>query len=66
MSPNPVEKAAILRIIDSIDARDDDYCAHEFNVYRWLVAYGNEEEEAAKVGLHMLRAEVLLFSGIIA
>ncbi|KAF1765297.1 hypothetical protein GCK72_005249 [Caenorhabditis remanei] len=48
MSPNPKEKEAILRIIDSIDARDDDYCAHEFNVYRWLVAYGNDEEEAAK------------------
>ncbi|CAI2345419.1 unnamed protein product [Caenorhabditis sp. 36 PRJEB53466] len=48
MSPNSAEKEAILRIIDSIDARDDDYCAHELNVYRWLVAYGNDEKEAAK------------------
>ncbi|CAB3404931.1 unnamed protein product [Caenorhabditis bovis] len=42
------QKQSIRRIIDSIDAADEDYCAHEFNVLRWLVAYGNDEQEAAK------------------
>ncbi|CAI5442398.1 unnamed protein product [Caenorhabditis angaria] len=48
MSPNNHEKSAIQRILQSIDALDDEYCSHEFNVLRWLVAYGNDEEEAAK------------------
>lgn len=55
MSPTTAEKEAIGRIVDSIEARDDEYCAHEFNVYRWLVAYGNDEKEAAKVSLLFLR-----------
>ncbi|KHJ85063.1 hypothetical protein OESDEN_15216 [Oesophagostomum dentatum] len=43
------ERAAIERVRTAAGGTDHPYCKHEYNVHRWITAYGGDEEEAAKV-----------------
>ncbi|KAJ1370126.1 hypothetical protein KIN20_031785 [Parelaphostrongylus tenuis] len=48
MPLDPEEHAAIERVRLAAGGQDHVYCQHEYNVYRWLIAYERNEEEAAK------------------
>ncbi|KHJ84382.1 hypothetical protein OESDEN_15906 [Oesophagostomum dentatum] len=51
------ERAAIERVRTAAGGTDHPYCKHEYNVHRWITAYGGDEEEAAKAngGTHEVR-----------
>ncbi|VDM54825.1 unnamed protein product [Angiostrongylus costaricensis] len=48
MPLDPEEQAAVERVRVAANGQGHEYCKHEYNVYRWLIAYERNEEDAAK------------------
>ncbi|KAK6733256.1 hypothetical protein RB195_017169 [Necator americanus] len=49
MPLNADERAAIERVRAAADGVGHPYCDHDYNIHRWITAYGGDEEEAARV-----------------
>lgn len=50
MPLNANERAAVERVRTAANGKGHPYCEHDYNIHRWITAYGGDEEEAAKVG----------------
>uniref|UniRef100_A0A1I7XE58 CRAL-TRIO domain-containing protein n=1 Tax=Heterorhabditis bacteriophora TaxID=37862 RepID=A0A1I7XE58_HETBA len=47
-------RAAIDRVRRAAGGEHHPYCAHDFNVHRWIVAYEGDENQAARVGQNIM------------
>ncbi|RCN26725.1 hypothetical protein ANCCAN_27548 [Ancylostoma caninum] len=43
------ELAAVERVRVAANGKGHPYCEHDYNIHRWITAYGGDEEEAATV-----------------
>ncbi|KIH52263.1 hypothetical protein ANCDUO_17636 [Ancylostoma duodenale] len=43
------ELAAVERVRSAANGKGHPYCEHDYNIHRWITAYGGDEEEAATV-----------------
>uniref|UniRef100_A0A158PAC9 WW domain-containing protein n=1 Tax=Angiostrongylus cantonensis TaxID=6313 RepID=A0A158PAC9_ANGCA len=65
MPLDPEEHAAVERVRVAANGQNHEYCEHEYNVYRWLIAYeGNEEEAAKALQRHLNIREIMSLTSL--